>query len=119
MAKQFEIQLKFTTGGTAKKLKEHLDNLANAQDKLAKTQKKFNKNAAQSAKHVQILTQREQKHVVSMQKQRKQMAIHNNKIKQQNKALKSLSVKLKLATTGINRMRISTAGLQRVVGLVG
>ena len=116
MAKNFEIQLKFTTGKTAQKLIKHLNNLAKAQDKVAKTQKKFNNDAAKAAKHVQILTQREQKHVVVMKKQQKQMQILNNRIKQQNVRLATLQGKLKVATVAQNRMRISTAGLQRVVG---
>lgn len=116
MAKNFEIQLKFTTGKTAQKLIEHLNKLAKAQDQVAKTQKKFNNDAAKAAKHVQILTQREQKHVVVMEKQQKQMQILNNRIKQQNVRLATLQGKLKVATVAQNRMRISTAGLQRVVG---
>ncbi len=116
MAKNFEIKLKFTTGKTAQQLIKHLKNLADAQDKVAKTQKKFNNDAAKAAKHVQILTQREQKHVVVMKKQQKQMQILNNRIKQQNVRLATLQGKLKVATVAQNRMRISTAGLQRVVG---
>jgi hypothetical protein len=118
MAKNFEIKLKFTTGGTAQKLISKLTALADAQNRLTKSQKKFNTDVAKTQKHIQILTHREQKHIVSMQKQRKQMSILNNRIKQQNTRLKELQGKLKVATIAQNRMRISTAGLQRRLGAI-
>ena len=118
MAKNFEIQLKFTTGKTANKLISKLTALAKAQDRVAATQKKFNKHSAKAAQQVQILTQREQKHIVSMKKQQKQLKILNNRIIQQNLSIKALTGKIKLATVAQNRMRISTAGLQRFIGSI-
>jgi hypothetical protein len=116
MAKQLEIQLKFTTGGSAEKLLEKLDLLATAQRSLSRNQRQFNNANLKAVKAFKQLTQAEEKHRFAMLKTSTQIA----KLKEQLRVLrmrnKALEVQLKKNAKAQDRFRISTSGLQRRIG---
>lgn len=118
MAKNFEIQLKFTTGKTAQKLIKHLNNLAKAQDKLVASQKKINTKSAALIKTNRTLMHSEEKHRLTVVKQKKAIDKLNQSIHKQKLNNKALKQSINKTTVAQNRMRISTDGLQRNLGVI-
>ena len=116
MAKQFEIQLEFTTNGSADKLIGHLQRLAKEQNKISAAQRKFNNANLKAVTATKKLLMAQEKHRSAMLKTSTQIA----KLKEQLRVLrmrnKQLEVQLKKNVRANNRMRISTAGLQRHIG---
>jgi|15BtaG_2_1085339.scaffolds.fasta_scaffold00875_14 hypothetical protein len=115
MAKQLEIQLKFTTKG-ANKLIETLKILAQQQNKVAASQRKFNAANLKAVTATKKLLMAEEKHRSAMTKNARQISILNRRIEKLTFANKKLSITTKKTVKAQNRMRISTSGLQRVVG---
>jgi len=118
MAKQYEIQLKFTTGGTAQDLMQKLDGLAKAQNKLAKVQRTLNAQSVLAKKTNTQLIQSQKKHRLAIFKSQKQIGKLNlqmQKLRLENKALKA---RLDKTSAGLGRMRLATAGLQRMIGSI-
>jgi len=115
MAKQFEIQLEFTTKG-ANKLIESLKILAQQQNKVSAAQRKFNNANLKAVTATKKLLMAQEKHRSAMLKTSTQIA----KLKEQLRVLrmrnKQLEIQLKKNVRANNRMRISTAGLQRHIG---
>ena len=118
MAKQFEIQLKFTTGGSAQALMQKLDNLAKAQNKLAKVQRTLNTQSKAAIRtHVQLI-QSQEKHRLAVFKSQKQIGKLNQQIAKLRLENKMLAARLKKTSAGLGRMRLATAGLTRMVGVL-
>ena len=118
MAKQFEIQLEFTTGGSADKLIGHLQRLAKEQNKISAAQRKFNNANLKAVTATKKLLMAQEKHRSAMLKTSTQIA----KLKEQVRVLRmrnqQLAASMKKTTRASNRMRISTAGLQRTIGSI-
>ena len=118
MAKNLQIKLEFTTGGSAKKLIEKLEMLSAAQRKLARNQREFNNANLKAVKAFKTLIMAQEKHRSAMLKSSTQIA----KLKEQIRVLRmrnqQLAASMKKTTRATNRMRISTAGLQRVIGSI-
>ena len=114
MAKQFEIQLEFTTKG-ANKLIESLKILAQQQNKVSAAQRKFNNANLKAVTATNKLKMAQEKHRSAMLKTSTQIA----KLKEQVRVLRMRNQQLAASTGRVtkaqNRMRISTAGLQRVI----
>lgn len=118
MAKQYEIQLKFTTGGSAQALMQKLDNLAKAQNKLAKVQRTLNtQSKAATRTHVQLI-QSQEKHRLAVFKSQKQIGKLNQQIAKLRLENKMLAARVKKTSAGLGRMRLATAGLTRTVGVL-
>ena len=117
MAKQFEIQLEFTTKG-ANKLIESLKILAQQQNKVSAAQRKFNNANLKAVTATKKLLMAQEKHRSAMLKTSTQIA----KLKEQVRVLRMRNQQLAASTGRVtkaqNRMRISTAGLQRVIGSI-
>ena len=117
MAKQFEIQLEFTTKG-ANKLIESLKILAQQQNKVSAAQRKFNNANLKAVTATKKLLMAQEKHRSAMLKTSTQIA----KLKEQVRVLRMRNKQLAASTARVtklqNRMRISTAGLQRVIGSI-
>ena len=117
MAKQFEIQLEFTTKG-ANKLIESLKILAQQQNKVSAAQRKFNNANLKAVTATNKLKMAQEKHRSAMLKTSTQIA----KLKEQVRVLRMRNQQLAASTGRVtkaqNRMRISTAGLQRVIGSI-
>ena len=115
MAKQFEIQLEFTTKG-ANKLIESLKILAQQQNKVSAAQRKFNNANLKAVTATKKLLMAQEKHRFAMLKTSTQIA----KLKEQVRVLRmrnqQLAASAARVTKAQNRMRISTAGLQRHIG---
>jgi len=118
MAKNFEIQLKFTTGKTGKKLIKTLNDLAKAQDKLAASQKKINTKSAALIKANRTLMHSEEKHRLTVVKQKKAIDKLNQSIHKQKLNNKALKQSIDKTTNSQKRMRVSTDGLQRNLGVI-
>ena len=118
MAKNLQIKLEFTTGGSAKKLIEKLEMLSAAQRKLARNQREFNNANLKAVKAFKTLIMAQEKHRSAMLKSSTQIA----KLKEQIRVLRmrnqQLAASMKKTTRATNRMRISTAGLQRIIGSI-
>ena len=118
MAKNYEIQLKFTTGGSAQALLQKLDDLAKAQQKLARVQRTLNTQSKAAHKtHIQLI-QSQEKHRLSVVKAQKaigKLNLQKQKLRMENKAL---AARLKRSSAATKRFRIETAGLQRTVGAI-
>jgi len=118
MAKQYEIQLKFTTGGTAQDLMQKLDNLAKAQNKLAKVQRTLNAQSVLAKKTNTQLIQSQEKHRVAILKSQKQIGklkLQMHGLRLENRALKA---RLDKTSAGLGRMRLATRGLTRSIGVI-
>jgi len=115
MAKNLQIQLEFTTKG-ANKLIEALNKLAAEQNKVAKAQRSFNTANLKAVTATKKLLYAEEKHRGAMTKNARQISLLNRKIEKLAFANKKLGVTTKRVIKTQNRMRISTGGLQRVVG---
>jgi len=115
MAKQLEIQLKFTTKG-ANELINSLKILAAEQNKVSAAQRKFNNANLKAVTATKKLLMAEEKHRSAMTKNARQISILNRRIEKLTFANKKLSITTKKTVKAQNRMRISTSGLQRVVG---
>jgi len=115
MAKQFEIQLEFTTKG-ANKLIESLKILAQQQNKVSAAQRKFNNANLKAVTATKKLLMAQEKHRFAMLKTSTQIA----KLKEQVRVLRmrnqQLAASAARVTKAQNRMRISTSGLQRHIG---
>jgi len=117
MAKQFEIQLEFTTKG-ANKLIESLKILAQQQNKVSAAQRKFNNANLKAVTATKKLLMAQEKHRFAMLKNSTQVAKLKEQIRQLRMRNKQLAESMKKTTRASNRMRISTAGLQRVIGSI-
>lgn len=115
MAKQLEIQLKFTTKG-AEELINSLKILAKQQRSVARSQREFNNANLKAVTATNKLKMAQQKHSSAMLKNSTQIAKLEEQIKQLRIRNKALEVQLKKNVKVNNRMRISTAGLQRHIG---
>tara|TARA_B100001093_G_C26821423_1_gene1012040 strand:+ start:77 stop:2290 length:2214 start_codon:yes stop_codon:yes gene_type:complete len=118
MAKQFEIQLEFTTNGSADKLIGHLQRLAKEQNKISAAQRKFNNANLKAVTATKKLMMAEEKHRTAMSMKQRQMTILNRRIEKLTFANQKLGISTGRVTKAQNRMRISTSGLQRVIGSI-
>lgn len=117
MAKQFEIQLEFTTKG-ANKLIESLKILAQQQNKVSAAQRKFNNANLKAVTATRKLLRAEEKHRTSMSMQQRKIDILNRRLEKLTFANQKLGISTGRVVKAQNRMRISTAGLQRVIGSI-
>jgi len=117
MAKQYEIQLKFSTSG-ATDLIEALKNLAAEQNKVSAAQRKFNNANLKAVTATKKLLMAEEKHRSAMTKNSRQISLLNRKIEKLTFANKLLGVTTGKVVKAQNRMRISTGGLQRLIGSI-
>ncbi len=117
MAKQFEIQLEFTTKG-ANKLIESLKILAQQQNKVSAAQRKFNNANLKAVTATKKLLMAQEKHRFAMLKNSTQVAKLKEQIRQLRMRNKQLAASIEKTTRAKNRMRISTAGLQRTIGSI-
>jgi hypothetical protein len=117
MAKNLQIQLEFTTKG-AKELIDSLKILAKEQNKVSAAQRKFNNANLKAVTATKKLLMAQEKHRFAMQKNSTQVA----KLKEQVRVLRMRNKQLAVSTTRVtkaqNRMRISTSGLQRIIGSI-
>jgi len=117
MAKQLEIQLKFTTKG-ANELINSLKILAAEQNKVSAAQRKFNNANLKAVTATKKLLMAEEKHRSAMTKNARQISILNRRIEKLNFANKKLGITSNKVVKAQNRMRLSTSGLQRVIGSI-
>ena len=115
MAKNLEIQLEFKTKG-ASELIEALNKLAAEQNKVAKAQRSFNAANLKAVTATKKLLMAEEKHRSVMTKNARQISILDRRIEKLTFANKKLGITTGKVVKAQNRMRISTGGLQRVVG---
>ena len=117
MAKNLQIQLEFTTKG-AKELIDSLKILAKEQNKVSAAQRKFNNANLKAVTATKKLLMAQEKHRFAMSKTSTQIA----KLKEQVRVLRMRNKQLAVSTTRVtkaqNRMRISTSGLQRMIGSI-
>jgi hypothetical protein len=117
MAKNLQIQLEFTTKG-AKELIDSLKILAKEQNKVSAAQRKFNNANLKAVTATKKLLMAQEKHRFAMLKTSTQIA----KLKEQVRVLRMRNKQLAVSTTRVtkaqNRMRISTSGLQRIIGSI-
>ena len=117
MAKNLQIQLEFTTKG-AKELIDSLKILAKEQNKVSAAQRKFNNANLKAVTATKKLLMAQEKHRFAMSKTSTQIA----KLKEQVRVLRMRNKQLAVSTTRVtkaqNRMRISTSGLQRIIGSI-
>jgi len=117
MAKNLQIQLEFTTKGS-KGLIEALKKLAAEQDKVSAAQRKFNNANLKAVTATKKLLMAEEKHRGAMTKNARQISLLKRKIEKLTFSNKKLGVTTTRVVKAQNRMRISTGGLQRVVGSI-
>jgi len=115
MAKNLQIELEFKTRG-AEDLIEALKKLAAEQNKVSAAQRKFNNANLKAVTATKRLLMAEEKHRSAMTKNARQISILNRRIEKLAFANKKLGITTGKVVKTQNRMRISTAGLQRVVG---
>ena len=117
MAKNLQIQLEFTTKG-ATALIEALKKLSAEQNKVSAAQRKFNNANLKAVTATKKLLMAQEKHRFAMSKTSTQIA----KLKEQVRVLRMRNKQLAVSTTKVtkaqNRMRISTSGLQRMIGSI-
>jgi hypothetical protein len=117
MAKQLEIQLKFTTKG-ATDLIEALKKLSVEQNKVSAAQRKFNNANLKAVTATRKLLRAEEKHRTSMSMKQRQMTLLNRRIEKLTFANQKLGISTGRVVKAQNRMRISTSGLQRMIGSI-
>tara|TARA_Y100001937_G_scaffold109191_1_gene153609 strand:+ start:336 stop:2573 length:2238 start_codon:yes stop_codon:yes gene_type:complete len=117
MAKRYEIELKFSSPG-AKKLRQALDSLAAAQNRLAKKQSKLNVQSKMAENVTQKMIQSQEKHRVALSKSRVQIVQLQKRIEQLNLKNKLLKQRIDKTTGSFGRLRLATAGLQRRLGAI-
>jgi hypothetical protein len=117
MAKNLQIQLEFTTKG-ANELIDSLKILAKEQNKVSAAQRKFNNANLKAVTATKKLLMAQEKHRFAMLKTSTQIA----KLKEQVRVLRMRNKQLAVSTTRVTkaqkRMRISTSGLQRMIGSI-
>ena len=117
MAKRYEIELRFTSPG-AKKLRQALDSLAAAQNRLAQKQSKLNVQSKMAENVTQKMIQSQEKHRVALAKSRVQIVQLQKRIEQLNLKNKLLKQRIDKTTGSFGRLRLATAGLQRRLGAI-
>lgn len=117
MAKQLEIQLKFTTSG-AQPLIDALKELAKQQRSVARSQREFNNANLKAVTATKKLLMAQEKHRFAMLKNSTQVAKLKEQVRQLRMRNKQLAASIEKTTKAKNRMRISTAGLQRTLGSI-
>lgn len=117
MAKRYEIELRFTSPG-AKKLRQALDSLAAAQNRLAQKQSKLNVQSKMAENVTQKMIQSQEKHRVALSKSRVQIVQLQKRIEQLNLKNKLLKQRIDKTTGSFGRLRLATAGLQRRLGAI-
>ena len=117
MAKNLQIQLEFDTKGHPQ-LIEALKELAKQQRSVARSQREFNNaNIKAVTAHKRLLYAKE-KHRSAMMKNQRQIDILNRRLEKLTFANQKLGITTGRVTKAQNRMRLSTAGLQRVIGSI-
>ena len=117
MAKNLQIQLEFTTKGS-KGLIEALKKLAAEQNKVSAAQRKFNNANLKAVTATKRLLMAEEKHRSAMTKNARQISILNRRLEKLNFANRTLGITTNKAAKAQGRMRLSTAGLQRRLGVI-
>jgi hypothetical protein len=117
MAKNLQIQLEFTTKG-AEELINSLKILAKQQRSVARSQREFNNANLKAVTATKKLMMAEEKHRTAMSMKQRQMTILNRRIEKLTFANQKLGITTGRVTKAQNRMRLSTAGLQRVIGSI-
>ncbi len=115
MAKNLEIVLDFKTSG-AKDLIEALKELAKQQRSVARSQREFNNANLKAVTATKKLLMAQEKHRFAMLKNSTQVAKLKEQVRQLRMRNKQLAASIEKTTKAKNRMRISTAGLQRHIG---
>ena len=117
MAKNLKIVLDFDTKGHPE-LIEALKAIAKQQNKVSAAQRKFNNANLKAVTATKKLSMAQKKHRSAMKKTSTQIA----KLKEQVRVLRMRNKQLAVSTTKVTkaqkRMRISTSGLQRVIGSI-
>ena len=117
MAKNLQIQLEFDTKGHPD-LIEALKELAKQQRSVARSQREFNNaNIKAVTAHKRLLYAKE-KHRSAMMKNQRQIDILNRRLEKLTFANERLGISTGRVAKQQNRMRLSTAGLQRVIGSI-
>ena len=117
MAKNLQIQLEFTTKG-AEELINSLKILAKQQRSVARSQREFNNANLKAVTATKKLMMAEEKHRTAMSMKQRQMTILNRRIEKLTFANQKLGISTGRVVKQQNRMRLSTAGLQRVIGSI-
>ena len=115
MAKNLQIQLEFTTKG-AEELISSLKILAKQQRSVARSQREFNNANLKAVTATKKLLMAQEKHRFAMLKNSTQVAKLKEQVRQLRMRNKQLAASIEKTTKAKNRMRISTAGLQRHIG---
>jgi hypothetical protein len=118
MAKNLKIELEFTTNGSADKLIGHLKLLAKEQNKVSAAQRKFNNANLKAVTATKKLLMAQEKHRFAMLKNSTQVAKLKEQVRQLRMRNKQLAASTLRVTKAQNRMRISTSGLQRMIGSI-
>ena len=117
MAKNLEIVLDFKTSG-AKDLIDALKELAKKQRSVARSQREFNNANLKAITATKKLMMAEEKHRTAMSMKQRQMTILNRRLEKLTFANQKLGISTGRVVKQQNRMRLSTAGLQRVIGSI-
>ena len=117
MAKNLQIQLEFTTKG-AEELINSLKILAKQQRSVARSQREFNNANLKAVTATKKLLMAQEKHRFAMLKNSTQVAKLKEQVRQLRMRNKQLAASIEKTTRAKNRMRISTAGLQRTIGSI-
>ena len=115
MAKNLQIQLEFDTKGHPE-LIEALKELAKQQRSVARSQREFNNANLKAVTATKKLLMAQEKHRFAMLKNSTQVAKLKEQVRQLRMRNKQLAASIEKTTKAKNRMRISTAGLQRHIG---
>jgi hypothetical protein len=117
MAKNLQIQLEFTTKG-AEELINSLKILAKQQRSVARSQREFNNANLKAVTATKKLLMAQEKHRFAMLKNSTQVAKLKEQVRQLRMRNKQLAASIGKTTRASNRMRIATAGLQRMIGSI-
>ena len=117
MAKNLEIVLDFKTSG-AKDLIDALKELAKKQRSVARSQREFNNANLKAVTATKKLLMAQEKHRFAMLKNSTQVAKLKEQVRQLRMRNKQLAASIGKTTRASNRMRIATAGLQRMIGSI-
>jgi hypothetical protein len=115
MAKNLKIQLEFDTKGD-EDLIIALKAIAKEQNKVSAAQRKFNNANLKAVTATKKLLMAQEKHSFAMMKNSTQVAKLKEQLRQLRMRNKQLEIQLKKNILANDRMRISTAGLQRRIG---
>ena len=117
MAKNLKIVLDFDTKGHPE-LIEALKDIAKQQNAVSAAQRKFNNANLKAVTATRKLLRAEEKHRTSMSMKQRQMTLLNRRIEKLTLANQKLGISTGRVVKAQNRMRISTSGLQRIIGSI-